>query len=244
MSKVPALEITQLSKSFGKVSAVKDLNLSVLPGEIYALLGENGAGKTTTIKMIATLINPDKGSIEILNHNNQNEPVKAKQQLGYIPDEPYIYPYLTGREFLQLTGDLYHIPRKETDQRIKDLLKIYKLENIIDGLFSDYSRGNKQKVIILSALLHQPKLLIIDEPIVGLDVQSQRITKKLFQDFVKNQGSILICTHTLSWIEELADNIGILHQGELVAEGSLAELKKKIKNSKNDLEEIFIKLTS
>src|SRR5690606_31391474 len=146
-------------------------------------------------------------------HPMSGHAIEAKRLIGYIPDNPFVYPYLTGREFLELTGDLYEIPRKTTRKRIKALLQEFQIEDTIDGLFSDYSRGNQQKTAIISALLHDPMLLIVDEPIVGLDFQSQQSVRKLFREFTNNGGSILLCTHTLSWAQDNADKIGILHQG-------------------------------
>lgn len=238
-----AIDLQNVSKKFTNVEAVKNLSISVRSGEIFALIGPNGAGKTTTVKMITGLLAPTSGEIKILGIDIANDPVAAKKLLGYIPDDPFVYDYLTGREFLQLTGDLYGLNRSETNARIEKLLKLYNIEDLIDALFSEYSRGNKQKTIIIANLLHEPKVLVIDEPILGLDVQSQKITKKIFKDFVKDGGSILVCTHTLSTAQELADRIGIIHEGKLIQQGSLEELRKKAKQRKATLEELYLKVT-
>jgi ABC-2 type transport system ATP-binding protein len=238
-----AINLHAVNKKFINVQAVKDLSLSVKSGEIYALIGPNGAGKTTTIKMIVGLLAPTSGEIKVLGKDVLKNPVEAKKDLGYIPDDPFIYDYLTGREFLQFTGSLFGISRSQTNKRIEKLLKLYNLETIIDGLFSEYSRGNKQKTIIISNMLHEPKVLVIDEPILGLDVQSQRVTKNLFTKFAKEKGSIFLCTHTLSVAQEIADRIGIIHQGKLAEEGTLSELRTKAHEAKASLEELYLGIT-
>ncbi len=243
MDKQMALELVRVSKKFGSVEAVKDLSLQIKEGEVYALIGPNGAGKTTTVKMVTGLLAADEGQVKIFGRYLTDYPVEAKRFLGYVPDNPYVYPYLTGREFLQFTGDLYGIDRKETDKRIAELLKIYQLDEVIDGLYSEYSRGNQQKTVMLANLLHEPKLLVIDEPIVGLDVQSQQTTKKLFKKFTENEGAILMCTHTLTFAQEVADRIGVLDHGKLVAEGTLKELRKMKKHLKASLEELYLEIT-
>ncbi|MCH7951894.1 ABC transporter ATP-binding protein [Patescibacteria group bacterium] len=238
-----AIKIVNVNKRFTNVHAVRDLTLSVKTGEIFALIGPNGAGKTTTVKMITGLIAPTSGRIWVLGKDVAADPVQAKKELGYIPDDPFVYDYLTGREFLQLTGDLFGLRRQETNTRIKKLLKLFNLESVIDGRFTDYSRGNKQKTIIIANVLHQPKVLVIDEPVLGLDVQSQKVTKKLFRDFAKDGGSILLCTHTLSVAQEIADRIGIIKEGELVEEGSLRDLRTKAHKTEASLEELYLKAT-
>lgn len=238
-----AIILDKISKHFKNLKAVQDLSLRVKMGEIYALIGPNGAGKTTTIKMITGLITPTKGSISVLGKDVSRSPVQAKKHLGYIPDDPFVYYYLTGREFIQLTGDLFGISRRQTNKRIKELLDLYNLESVIDGLFSEYSRGNQQKTVIIANLIHQPKVLVIDEPILGLDVQSQQVTKSMFKDFVKKGGSIFLCTHTLAVAQEIASRIGILKQGKLIIEGSLSELRSHAKAGEASLEELYLKET-
>lgn len=238
-----AIQLKNISKKFDNAEAVRDLTLSVKTGEIYALIGPNGAGKTTTVKMITGILAPTSGDIHILGIDITKDPIAAKKKIGYIPDEPFVYEYLTGREFLQFVGDIYGLTREVINNRIKNLLNIYTLEGIIDGLFSEYSRGNKQKTIIIANLIHEPKVLIIDEPILGLDVQSQKITKKIFKDFVKKGGSILVCTHTLSVAQEIADRIGIIKKGKLIEEGTLDDLRKIAKKEKASLEELYLQIT-
>ncbi len=239
----PALELINIHKRFPNVHAVYDLCLRVKSGEIYALIGPNGAGKTTTVKMITGLVAPSEGTLKVFSHDVATEPVLAKKDIGYIPDDPFIYEYLTGREFLEFVGDLYGLSRKETQDRLNTLLSLYNLETVINGQFADYSRGNKQKTAIIAALLHQPKLLVIDEPIVGLDVQSQKLTLKLLRDFAKKGGSVFLCTHTLSVAESLADRIGILKEGKLIEEGTLEALRKITKQSQACLEDLYLRAT-
>jgi ABC-2 type transport system ATP-binding protein len=239
------LKVDALNKNFGTVTAVKDLSLEIRQGEIYALIGPNGAGKTTTIKMITGLLPPDSGRVEVMGLDlwHEDEGVKAKRLFGYVPDEPYIYNYLPAREFLELVGDLHGLTRNNTNQRIEELVAMYDLEGLIDGFFSDFSRGNKQKTTIIAALLHRPKLLIIDEPIVGLDTKSQKITQELLKKFAKLGGAVLLCTHTLPVAQAIASRIGVLNEGNLVAEGTISELRLKAKAKHKDLEEIYLKLT-
>jgi len=237
------LKIKNLSKNFGSTKAVSGLSLKVEPGEIYGFIGPNGAGKTTTIKNIVGLLKPTKGTIEINGIDNQKFPQKTKALIGYIPDEPFVYEKLTGREFLHLIGELFGIDEKTRKQRIDELIEIFPIKEIIDGYFGSYSRGNKQKVTILAALLHNPKLLIIDEPIVGLDPQSAKITKQVFKDFAKKGGAILISTHTLNYAQDVCGRIGIIDKGKLIAEGTITELRKKAQKSRAALENLYLELT-
>lgn len=239
MKQFAAIELINVHKNFNNVRAVDGLSLLVNQGEIYALIGPNGAGKTTTIKMITTLIEPTKGDVLVMGKNVVDYP-EIKSNIGYIPDEPFVYPYLTGREFLEFVGDVHGLNRKEVNERIEVLLKRYRIEDTVDGFFSDYSRGNKQKVAIIAALMHQPKILIVDEPIVGLDVESQRITKELFKEFAINGGAILLCTHTLTVAQSIADKVGILNKGKLVVEGNIKDLRHMIKKKDADLETIYL----
>jgi len=237
------IKITNVSKQFGQLKAVNNLNLNIKKGEIFGFIGPNGAGKTTTIKMLTGIIAPSTGKITIGGFDIQSKPVEAKKLLGYIPDDPYVYPDLTGREFLHLVGELYGL--KGLEKKIKQLLPIYKIEQIIDGPFKDFSRGNKQKLVILAALLHKPKVLIIDEPIVVLDPWSAQVTVDNLRKFAeKENGTIFLSTHTLNVAEKICHRIGVIDQGKLIFEGTLNQLTKKVKTKEKNLEKLYLKLTA
>lgn len=236
------IKVSNLTKKFGKLVAVNKLNLEIKKGEIFGFIGPNGAGKTTTIKMLTGVLAPTEGKIEIGGFDIEKEPVKAKQLIGYIPDDPYVYPELTGREFLWLVGKLFEV--EDLKAKIKKLLPIYKIEKIVDGPFKDYSRGNKQKLTILAALLHKPQVLVIDEPILGLDPLSAQETIKIFKDFAKKGGTIFVSTHTLNVAEKICHRIGVIDEGRLIFEGSIKELEKVVHEEGKDLERLYLKLTS
>ena len=238
------LKVENLTKKFSSHLVVDKVNFEIKPGEIFALIGPNGSGKTTIIKIIAGLLQPTAGKVTVDGFDVAEEPIKAKAQIGYIPDEPSVWSAMTGEEFLHLTGALYGLSETERQRQMPKLLEIFNLNQIEKGYFEEYSRGNKQKFTILSALLHQPKLLLIDEPIVGLDPVSAEIAKKQFVQFSQNGGAILLVTHTLSVAEEIADCIGLLKQGRLVAVGNLAQLRLQAKlKSTASLEQIYKALT-
>jgi len=236
------IKTSDLTKKFASFTAVDDLNLHVKRGEAFGFVGPNGAGKTTTIKMMVGILPSTKGKIEIAGFDIQKQPIKAKKTIGYIPDIPYVYPNMSGREFLYFVAKLYNIEAKK--EKIDKLLNIFSLENLVDGYFKDYSRGTKQKITILSALLHQPKILIIDEPILGLDPAASQIAKNLLIKFKKNGGTIFVCSHTLSVIEQICDRIGIIDNGKMIFVGTLPELTKKLKTKKEQLENLYLKITN
>lgn len=238
------LHIKNLTKVFGNLTAVNNVSFSVSKGEIFSLIGPNGSGKTTIAKSIVGLVKPTSGKITIAGKDIVGSPVEAKSTLGYIPDEPHAWNHLTGEEFLHLVGTLFNMEEDKRKKRVAELLNIYDLRGIEKGYFQNYSRGNKQKFSILASLLHNPGLLVIDEPIVGLDPKSISTTKDLFIKYVKAGGTILMVTHMLPIAEELADRIGVLDNGELIAIGSLSELRKKVNLKKqDDLEKIYLFLT-
>lgn len=237
-----AILLKGVTKKFGKTTAVDNLNLDIKEGEIYGFIGPNGSGKTTTIKMMAGIYKPSAGEIEIEGHSIEKEPEKAKSIFGYIPDEPFIYERMTGREFLYLVGALYKIPKNEVAKKIEELVDLFPIKGIIDGYAESYSRGNKQKLIILAALLHSPQILLIDEPIVGLDPESARITKRLLEKFSQKGGTIFVATHTLSYIQNICTRIGVQKEGKLIVEGTLDELQKQAQSESRSLEELYLKL--
>ena len=219
------LQIKNISKKYGSMQALDQVNLEVRPGEIYALIGPNGSGKTTLIKIIAGLVKTTAGTATVGGQDIETKAEAAKALIGYLPDEPAIWSAMTGEEFLKLTGALYKMDPKERDAAIPGLLSLFQLDQIKNEYFEEYSRGNKQKFSLLAALLHQPKLLLIDEPIVGLDPVSAQIAKDQFVAFARAGGAVLLATHTLSVAESIADCIGFLRNGKLIKEGKLAQLK-------------------
>lgn len=228
------LVIENLCKSFGKIQAVDHLSLTVKEDEIYALIGPNGAGKTTTIKMIVGLYLPDSGKVEFS---------KSKKFLSYIPDEPFFYPGLTGWEFLHFSAALHGISKNKESELLEKFSQIFPLGETLDGEPVNYSRGNKQKLAICAAFLSEPKLILIDEPIVGLDPQSAKAALTLFDDFAQKDGSILLSTHTLAVAEKIASRVGIIDHGRLVEEGTVESLRQKAKMRHAHLEEVFLKIT-
>lgn len=239
----PALELKSVTKRFGATVAVDNLSLALKPGEMYGLIGPNGSGKTTTMKMIAGLYRQTGGDVLVHGIDTVAAPTKAKRKIGYVPDDPIAYELLSGREFLHFVGELYGVPREEREGRISRLLAEYHLDAVADGLFVHYSRGTRQKLSMIAALLHEPSLLLVDEPMVGLDPESAVITKKLLTEFVNKGGTVLLSTHTLSVADEICDRFGIIKLGKLIAEGTHAELSAK-SDRLGTLEDVFLALTS
>ena len=204
------LELKSVTKKFGDTTAVSRLSLQLKPGEIFGLIGPNGSGKTTTMKMICGLYRATRGTIRIAGFDIIESPTKAKWHVGYVPDDPVAYNRLSGREFLAFVGELYDMDRSVRDERIEMLLGKYNLSSLADGYFGKYSRGTKQKISLIAAMLHEPVVLLIDEPVVGLDPESIKITEELLRDYAKNGGAILISTHTLSVAEAICTRFGIL----------------------------------
>jgi len=239
----PVLVIEQLTKKFGKFTAVDNINLRVHRGEIFGFLGPNGAGKTTTIKMIAGLLKPDNGRIVINSHSLAGEPQKCKQDTGYIPDRPYLFEKLTGFEFLQFIASLYTLEPEIFSRNTAHYLKLFDLEEWRHHLIESYSHGMRQKLIIASIFMLEPPLIVVDEPMVGLDPKSARIVKELFKSHAARGTAIFLSTHSLEIAEELCDRIGIILNGSLRAIGNLEDLQFEARLEHSDLEEIFLELT-
>jgi len=233
------IEIKNLTKKFGDVVAVRNLDLKVKKGELFVLLGPNGAGKTTTIKLITGLLRPTEGEIWVGGYSVEREYMMAKRIIGYIPDTPYLYEKLSAREFLNFIQDIYEV---EERNKVEELLELFHLQDEADRLIEEYSHGMKQKVAIASALIHNPKVLIIDEPLVGLDPRSARLLKDILRENVRNGMTVFLSTHTLPLAEELSHRIGIINESRLIAVGTLEELRKQAKIYGN-LEEVFLRLT-
>ncbi|OGD32034.1 hypothetical protein A2V94_00195, partial [Candidatus Atribacteria bacterium RBG_16_35_8] len=220
-----AIETIDLTKNFGKTTAVNKLNLIVKRGEIFGFLGPNGAGKTTTIKLMTGLLRPTSGIVKIMGKDIQENPVEAKRAIGLIPEEPQIYDKLTGREFLRFMGNLFGIDKKEIEKRIAELLKIFDLSEKGEELIQSYSHGMKQKIAIAGALIHSPEILFFDEPTVGLDPKSAKIIKDILKLRAKAGNCIFMSTHILEIAERLCDRVGIIQNGQLIAVGNIEELR-------------------
>ncbi|HYK00903.1 MAG TPA: ABC transporter ATP-binding protein [Thermoanaerobaculia bacterium] len=232
------IEIHDLTKRYGDFTAVDRLSLRADAGQIFGFLGPNGAGKTTTIRIISGLSLPTSGSVHVAGIDVIAEPVRAKAIMGFIPDRPYLYEKLTGRELLHFVADLYRKDRGECEPRAVELLRYFGLGDWIDARIENLSHGMKQKLVIVSALVHDPAVLVIDEPMVGLDALAQRQVKRLFRRLADEGKTVLLTTHTLSVAEAVCDRIAIINRGRIVASGTTAELKKE-----SALEDVFLELT-
>ena len=240
----PMIQLKNVSKKFAEVEAVKNLSLSVEKGQIYGFLGPNGAGKSTTIRMLTGIFQPDHGSILIGGKSLEDHPEEIKRRIAYIPDDPFVYRYLTGREFLFFIASVYGLSTKERDQKIAHIIKLFPTIDQIDAPFYTFSRGTRQKLVFMAALLHEPDLFIIDEPMVGLDPQSVKVVKDILIDAVKTRGAtVFVCTHTLAVAEEICDRVAIIAHGKLVAEGTLHDLQHLSGHHHAHLEELFLALT-
>jgi ABC-2 type transport system ATP-binding protein len=238
------IEFDGVKKTYGRKLAVDGLDLSVAAGELYSLLGPNGAGKTTSIKMLVGLLRPTAGTIRVCGNDVTEETREANRHIGYVPDEPYLYDKLTGREFLQFITDMYGLPRNLAAERIAREVDQFELGPFVDDLAETYSHGMKQRVVFASALLHDPDVLVIDEPMVGLDPKSARLVKDLLRDKAEAGMTVFMSTHTLAVAEEISDRIGIVYCGRLRCQGSLAELREESGRRHSSLEELFLQLTS
>ena len=238
------IQIANLSKSYNKgaVKAVDNLNLTVDAGEIFGFLGPNGAGKTTTIKMMVGLLKPESGTVRINGHSITEDPLAVKRSISYVPENPEVYEKLTGIEYLNFMGDVYSVPAEQRSERIYYLLDIFSLSGTVGDLIQSYSHGMRQKIVLVGALLHEPEAFILDEPMVGLDPRSSNNLKKYMRESCKRGKTVFFSTHILEVAEKLCDRIGIIHQGRLIACGTMDELKNKAANREN-LENIFLELT-
>lgn len=237
----PIIKLCDLKKNYGSKEAVRGLNLEIRPGELFSLVGPNGAGKTSTLKMMAGLLKPTSGTIHIGGFDILKNPMNAKEFMSFVPDTPYIYEKLTPWELLRFTGKLYSMDINMIRERGREFLKFFSLEHVDNVLIEEFSHGMRQKVVLAAALLHNPKLLILDEPMVGLDPISIRSFKDFLKTKTREGMTVLFSTHTLSVAEELSDRIGILDRGQWIAVGSLSELQQKYR-SKENLEQMFLKL--
>jgi len=237
------IHLTNLTKSFGDVLAVDQLTLSISKGEIFGFIGPNGAGKTTTLRMMGGVLAPTDGSVIIDGIPMSEKPEEAKRKIGYIPDRPFLYEKLTGMEFLKFTADLYGIEDSLFRGKSEELLKQFSLWDWANELIESYSHGMKQRLIISAALLHEPNVIVVDEPMVGLDPAGIRMVKDLFRNLSESGTTIFMSTHTLAVAEDLCHRIGIIHKGRLIATGTTGELMDQARVQEGDLEEVFLILT-
>lgn len=235
------IKLTNLTKVYGKLTAVNNISLEVPPGQVFGFLGPNGAGKTTTIKMMAGLLMPTAGSIEICGHDVVKEPIMAKAVTGFIPDRPFIYDKLTAEEFMDFIAGLYDV--QDAVIRTRRLLEMFGLEDWAGELVENFSHGMKQRLVMASALLHEPKVLVVDEPMVGLDPRGARLVKDIFRDLAGKGVTVFMSTHTLEIVEQMCDRVAIINKGEIIADGSVEDLARMARMQGGRLEPVFLKLT-
>lgn len=237
------IELEHLTKTFGDLVAVNDLTLTVKRGEFFAVLGPNAAGKTTLIRVLAGLLKPSRGTARVAGFDVQTAPLEARRRLAYVPDFPFLYDKLTPLEFLRFTGQVFQMSEERIRATGEELIPRFHLESFINKPLEGLSHGTRQRVAIVSALLHDPEVLVIDEPMVGLDPQHARVVKDVLKERTERGATVFLSTHQLSIAEEMADRIGIMHQGKLAAVGTREELRSRAGET-GDLEQVFLKLTS
>jgi ABC-2 type transport system ATP-binding protein len=243
-SSTPILEIQGLHKQYGKFTAVHQIDLEVAPHQVFGILGPNGAGKTTTLRMITGLIEPTRGVIRIGGHSLQKDPMSAKAITGFIPDRPYVYDKLTAFEYLEFIAGLYKMKKRDAAERMRELLATFHLSEWSDSLIESFSHGMKQRLVFAGALLPRPSLLVVDEPMVGLDPKGHKLIKELFVTLTRDEGmTILLSTHTMEVAEQVCSQIAIVNHGRIIAQGDMNELRLTSGESEGTLEQVFLMLT-
>jgi ABC-2 type transport system ATP-binding protein len=243
LSSSNAVELRNVTKRYNEIVAVNNINLTINKGEIFALLGPNGSGKSTTLKMIMGLLQPTAGSVNVLGLDAQKDPVGVKRQVGYVPESPNVYEFLTGIEYLDFIADIYSVPADEKQSRIVEYLKALQLEGREGDMINSYSDGMKKKISLISAFLHKPKLLILDEPLNALDPRSARIVKDYLQELKRQGVTTILSTHVLEIAEAVCDRIAIMYQGNILSLGNMAQLREEARLPGSGLEDDFLKLT-
>lgn len=236
------IKLENVVKRFGDLTAVAGLSIEVKPGELFVFLGPNGAGKTTTIKMIVGLLRPTAGRVTLCGYDVQRDYIEARSLLSYVPDEPFLYEKLTGREFLTFVGRMYGMRRPAIERKISEMCGLFELDGFLDELGQTYSHGMKQRVVVSAALLHGPRVLVIDEPVVGLDPKGANTLKRVLQGLRDGGAAVFMSTHTLAVAEETADRVGIIRRGKLIALGTLEDIHAAARTD-GRLEEAFLRLT-
>jgi len=236
--------LKNISKKYGDILAVNGLDLNISKGEIFGFIGPNGAGKTTTINIMGGILSPTSGTVKICNTRMEAHPEKTKGKIGFIPDRPHLYEKLTGMEYLKFTADLYGVDKDAFDDKSRTQLEMFSLMDWSNDLIESYSHGMKQRLVMAAALLHDPEVIIVDEPMVGLDPAGIKMVKDLFRTLAGKGVTIFMSTHTLTVAEDVCDRIGIIHKGLLIAIGTADELKQKVQEKDADLEQVFIRMTN
>jgi ABC-2 type transport system ATP-binding protein len=237
------IELVDVTRTYGRKVAVDRLSMTIPPGELFAFLGPNGAGKTTTIKMIVGLLRPTSGTVRVRGHDTISEPQEAARLLGYVPEEPFLYEKLSGREFLDFTGRMRGFSRVETARRIDRQIAAFVMGDFVDALVETYSHGMRQRLAFASAMLHDPAVLVVDEPTVALDPRSVRLLKDLLREKASGGTTVFVSTHTLALAEEIADRIGIVDHGRLAFLGTRDEARQQASASGVSFERLFLELT-
>jgi len=238
-----ALLVESVSMKYGDFTALSDVSLKVACGEVFGFLGPNGAGKTTTIRLIAGLMKPIEGKISVYGHSMEVSSQKAKQCIGYIPDRPFLYDKLTGDEYIAFVAGLWSLGTKKALEEVTKYLEGFKIDNVRNQLIEGYSHGMKQKLVMSAALVHEPKLLIVDEPTVGLDPASVLVMKELYREMANSGKAVFLSTHSLSVAESVCDRIAIINHGKIIALGTMDELKAQMSKNDHSLEELFLEIT-
>jgi len=238
------IELKNITKKYANFLAVNDLTISVKKGEIFGFIGPNGAGKTTTIKIMGGILAPTSGTVTIADIRMDEHPEKAKGRIGFIPDRPYLYEKLTGMEFLRFTADLYNVDEDAFFKKAEDKLSLFSLTDWPNELIESYSHGMKQRLIMAAALVHDPEVLIVDEPTVGLDPAAVMMLKDLFRQLAEEGVTIFMSTHTLKVAEDICDRIGVIRKGSLIASGTTEDLQREANVTDADLEQVFLSLTA
>ena len=236
------ISIQNVTKNYGRKVAVDNLSLEIAAGEFFAVLGPNGAGKTTTIKMLAGLLRPTAGKLVMAGINVQDDPIAAKRLCAYVPDQPFLYDKLSGIEFMNFIADLYEVDGAGRSKEIERLIDLFGMKEFVRELTESYSHGMKQRLVLAATLLHKPKVILVDEPLVGLDPHTARLVKQVFREQAQGGTSIFMSTHVLSVAEDFADRIGIMQQGKIVALGKMEDLRRQAQ-LEGKLEDVFFKIT-
>jgi ABC-2 type transport system ATP-binding protein len=238
-----AVEISSLTKDFGSVKALNGLSLGIEEGQVYGLLGPNGSGKSTLMKIMVGLVRPTSGGVRIYGSDPQTDPITVRKVVGYVPEMPRLYDFLTAREYLDFVADLYGVPLDIKRERIEHFLEAFELKGREDEMISGYSQGMRQKVVIIGALLHKPRLLIMDEPLNGLDPRSAKIVKDLLHELSHEGVTIIFSTHILEIAQAICERVAIMYKGALLSEGKVEDLKTLAGMPGSSLEDVFLKLT-